>query len=60
MTEIGMFPVPYARANIDIILDGKVVVDFKYLGIEIIEKQGNSAPVPQAVTSPTESRCQDN
>ena len=33
ITEIGMHPYPYAKANVDIILNGKVVVDFRNLGL---------------------------
>ena len=33
VTEIGTEPYPYAKANIDIILNGKVVVDFRNLGL---------------------------
>ena len=38
VTEIGMQPLPYAKANIDILLDGKVVVDFQNLGVMIKEE----------------------
>ena len=38
VTEIGMLPQPYAKANIDILLDGKVVVDFQNLGVMIKEE----------------------
>lgn len=37
VTEIGMSPRPYMKANVDIILDGKVVVDFKNLGVMMKE-----------------------
>jgi PfaB family protein len=33
VTEIGMDPYPYAKANVDIILNGKIVVDFRNLGL---------------------------
>lgn len=33
VTEIGMEPYPYAKANVDIILNGKIVVDFQNLGL---------------------------
>ncbi len=36
--EIGMNPRPYAKANIDILLNGKVVVDFQNLGVMIKEE----------------------
>ncbi|WP_372882052.1 beta-ketoacyl synthase N-terminal-like domain-containing protein [Psychromonas sp.] len=43
--EMGMLPRPFIKANIDIILDGKVVVDFKNLCVEIKE-QDSSSPYP--------------
>ncbi len=33
VTELGMDPYPYAKANVDIILNGKIVVDFRNLGL---------------------------
>ena len=45
VTEIGMSPCPFIKANIDIILDGKVVVDFKNLCMEIKE-QDQTSPYP--------------
>ncbi|ABV37808.1 omega-3 polyunsaturated fatty acid synthase PfaC [Shewanella sediminis HAW-EB3] len=38
VTEIGFSPRPYAKANIDIILNGKPVVDFQNLGVMIREE----------------------
>ncbi|MBM7071255.1 3-hydroxyacyl-[acyl-carrier-protein] dehydratase FabA [Shewanella sp. 202IG2-18] len=38
VTEIGLLPQPYAKANIDILLNGKVVVDFQNLGVMIKEE----------------------
>ncbi|MBE8166903.1 MAG: 3-hydroxyacyl-[acyl-carrier-protein] dehydratase FabA, partial [Shewanella sp.] len=38
VTEIGMNPRPFAKANIDILLNGKVVVDFQNLGVMIKEE----------------------
>ena len=49
VTEIGMLPCPFIKANIDILLDGKVVVDFKNLCMEIKEQDQNS---PYPVTLP--------
>ena len=43
VVELGMSPRPFIKANIDIILDGKVVVDFKNLCMEIKEQDENSA-----------------
>ena len=45
VTDIGLSPRPFIKANIDIILDGKVVVDFKNLCMEIKEQDDNS-PFP--------------
>ncbi|WP_153913412.1 beta-ketoacyl synthase N-terminal-like domain-containing protein [Shewanella sp. TC10] len=38
ITEIGTYPRPYAKANIDILLNGKAVVDFQNLGVMIKEE----------------------
>ncbi len=40
ITEIGTDPKPYAKANVDIILNGKIVVDFKNLGLFLGEVAG--------------------
>ncbi len=45
ITEIGLTPRPYAKANIDILLDGKIIVNFKDLGLQLVEK---NPPVPLA------------
>ncbi|MCE2597158.1 3-hydroxyacyl-[acyl-carrier-protein] dehydratase FabA [Motilimonas cestriensis] len=46
VTEIGLHPMPYAKADIDIVLNGKVVVDFKNLGVMIkgVAKAGLKLP----------------
>ncbi len=51
VTALGMLPQPFLKANIDIILDGKVVVDFKNLSMMICEQAPSS---PYAVTLPSE------
>jgi len=43
VVELGMSPRPFIKANIDIMLDGKVVVDFKNLCMEIKEQDDNAA-----------------
>ncbi len=53
VTEIGMSPRPFMKANIDILLDGKVVVDFKNLCVEIKEQDSHS---PYPVTLPNNVR----
>ncbi|MBF0238104.1 MAG: hypothetical protein HQM12_10385, partial [SAR324 cluster bacterium] len=52
VTEIGLSPVPYAKANVDILLGDKVVVDFRDLGIQLSEKSVND-PVPGMIRSQT-------
>tara|TARA_R110001583_G_scaffold53742_4_gene165379 strand:- start:2831 stop:8779 length:5949 start_codon:yes stop_codon:yes gene_type:complete len=43
VVEMGMSPRPFIKANIDIILDGKIVVDFKNLCMEIKDQDESSA-----------------
>jgi len=50
VTEMGMQPQPFLKANIDIILDGKVVVDFKNLCI-MIDEQTENSPYPVQLPS---------
>jgi len=38
VTEIGLIPKPYAKCNVDIILNGKTIVGFKDLGLQLSEK----------------------
>jgi len=38
VTEIGLSPKPYAKGNVDILIDGKVVVDFRNVCLELSEK----------------------
>ncbi|PKH06505.1 beta-ketoacyl synthase N-terminal-like domain-containing protein [Moritella sp. Urea-trap-13] len=42
VTAMGMTPQPFMKANIDILLDGKVVVDFKNLSVMISEQDEHS------------------
>lgn len=37
--EIGLEPRPYARANFYIIMNDRIIVDFRDLGVELVEKQ---------------------
>ncbi len=65
VTEIGMSPRPYAKANIDILLNGKVVVDFQNLGVMIKEEAQctrYSSPAMQATLTPetAELNAQEN
>ncbi|WP_298772064.1 beta-ketoacyl synthase N-terminal-like domain-containing protein [uncultured Shewanella sp.] len=39
ITELGLSPRPYAKANVDILLNGKVVVDFRDLGVVLKEEE---------------------
>ena len=36
--EIGLDPIPYAIADVDILLGDKIVVDFRNLGVQLVEK----------------------
>lgn len=40
--EIGLQPYPYAKANVDIILNGKIVVDFKNISVMMKEEGSTS------------------
>jgi len=46
VTDIGLEPRPYAKANVDIIMDGRVIVDFIDVGIELVEKDAEAAKLP--------------
>jgi len=52
VTAMGMKPYPFLKANIEIILDGKAVVDFKNLCVMITEQDDNS---PYPVTLPDDT-----
>ena len=54
ITDIGLTPQPYAKARVDIILDGTAIVDFKDLGLQLSEKRavGIADRIPQAVQQP--------
>ncbi len=62
VTEIGLFPKPFAKANIDIIFEDMVVVDFKNLGLQLSEKNlADALPAPSqeyAIPQPDVSRKQ--
>lgn len=36
--EIGLDPIPYAIADVDILLGEKIVVDFRNLGVQLVER----------------------
>lgn len=55
VTEIGMEPYPYAKANIDILLNGKIVVDFRNLGLYL--KDGYTDDTAVAPIQLEESRA---
>jgi 3-hydroxymyristoyl/3-hydroxydecanoyl-(acyl carrier protein) dehydratase/malonyl CoA-acyl carrier protein transacylase len=48
VTDLGLEPRPYAKANVDIILDDKTVVRFKDLALQLSEKNPDVGP-PVAV-----------
>lgn len=45
ITDLGLDPAPFAKANVEIILDGKVIVHFRDLGLYLAEKPASQAPV---------------
>jgi len=45
--EIGLKPNPYAIADIDILLDNRIVVDFKDLGVQMVEKKSGDPYLSQ-------------
>ncbi len=53
---VGTTPRPYALADVDIIVDDKVVVDFKDLGVLLAEQEAESPrlPVPNETAARTE------
>jgi acyl transferase domain-containing protein/3-hydroxymyristoyl/3-hydroxydecanoyl-(acyl carrier protein) dehydratase len=51
VTQMSMSPYPHMKANIDIILDGKTVVDFKNLSVMITDQDDNS-PYPVQLPDP--------
>ncbi|NNJ11054.1 PfaB family protein [Chloroflexales bacterium ZM16-3] len=51
VTALGLEPQPYAYANIDVILDGRVVVRFRDLALQLTEKNPQVAP-PLALERP--------
>ncbi len=57
VTEMGMMPYPFLKANIEIILDGKAVVDFKNLCVMITEQDDDS---PYPVTLPENVQLKEN
>lgn len=44
ITDLGLTPRPYAKANVDIILDGRTVVRFTTLAVQLSEKNPSVAP----------------
>ena len=63
VTEVGLSPKPYAHGNVDILIDGKIVVDFRNVCLELSEKSdqerdllaacsGIAAPVRPATMTP--------
>ncbi len=68
VTEIGLSPKPYARGNVDIIIDGKIVVDFRDVCLELSEKtdqekqllaSGGVTTIMSAANSVTQSIIQE-
>lgn len=61
ITEIGTTPKPYAKCNVEIILNGKMVVHFQDLGLQLSEKNPNNtvAVKYQAQSLPAKPRKTD-
>ena len=47
--EIGLHPAPYAKADVEVILEGKTIVHFQDLGLQLLEK---SAADPHRIEVP--------
>ena len=63
VTDVGLRPLPYAVANVDVIVDGKVVVRFDNVGMQVAEKapaqrarQADASPAPPALAAPPAPR----
>lgn len=52
ITAIGLSPHPYVKGYARLILDGKVIVDFQNLGLQLVEK-GPTTTLHQAATHAT-------
>jgi len=55
VTALGLEPVPFAYANIDVILEGRAVVRFKDLALRLVEKDPRVAP-PTALERPASAQ----
>ncbi len=61
ITELGLSPTPYAKGDVEIILNGKIVVHFKDVGVQLSEKNKflavaeNKVPLSYLVKKPKES-----
>ncbi len=51
--EIGLKPRPFARANFYIIMNGKILVDFRDLGVELLEKSPTDPAYTGSTPTPT-------
>jgi 3-hydroxymyristoyl/3-hydroxydecanoyl-(acyl carrier protein) dehydratase len=38
VTDVGLEPRPYAKADVEVVLDGKVIVHFKDLGLQLVDE----------------------
>ncbi|MBU2513228.1 3-hydroxyacyl-[acyl-carrier-protein] dehydratase FabA [bacterium] len=60
--DIGTTPRPYARANFYIIMNDRILVDFRDLGIEMVEKSSDDPSLnrsPAKITSPIKKPLYD-
>ena len=51
VTEIGFNPKPFVRCDVEIILNGKVIVHFKDLGLQLSDKNSAQAIAPEQLLS---------
>ncbi len=61
ITELGLTPKPYAKGDVEIILNGKIVVHFKDVGVQLSEKNktlpvgDSNEPLARLVKLPRQS-----
>lgn len=61
ITKLGLSPKPYAKGDVEIILNGKIVVHFKDVGVQLSEKnqslsvEDNKEPLASLVKLPNKS-----
>lgn len=59
ITDVGLTPEPYATANIEIWVDGRMVVHFKDLGVRLVDDGHMPAPASPASTTFDERQIEE-